>query len=240
MKRAALGIALAAIAATSVIPAASAQRRPGAGTANPSALIAAEIAFNRLARKEGQWTAFRETAAESAIMFVPGPVRAKDWLDGRGDPPSPVQWQPYQVWMSCDGTLGVTRGAWQGADGTTGAFTTIWQRQKRGEYRWILDQGAPLPEPLEKPLMISASVADCPGRGSWPGIVQASEKDRERERRSGGPVGMDGKGASDDGTLTWSYHVAADYARTLSISLRKDGEMKPVLALDVSAENAVK
>jgi hypothetical protein len=236
LKRAALGIALATLAGTSLISVASAQRRPGPGTANPSALIAAEIAFNRLARQEGQWTAHRETAADSAVMFVPAPVRAKDWLEGRDDPPSPVQWQPHQVWMSCDGTLGVTKGAWQAADGTTGAFTTIWQRQKRGEYRWILGQRTPLPEPMEQPLMISASVADCPGLGSWPGTRQTPDKDRGGNRQSAGPVAMDGKGASDDGTLTWSYHVAANLARTVSVSLRKDGQMKPVLALDVAAE----
>lgn len=236
MKRAALGIALAALAGTSLIPVASAQQRPGPGTANPSALIAAEMAFNRLARQEGQWTAHRKTAADSAVMFVPAPVRAKDWLEGRDDPPSPVQWQPHHVWMSCDGSLGVTKGAWQASDGATGAFTTIWQRQKRGEYRWILGQRTPLPEPMEQPLMISASVADCPGRGSWPGTRHKPDRDKEGHRKPVGPVAMDGKGASDDGTLTWSYDVAANFAPTLSVSLRKDGQMKPVLALDLAPE----
>lgn len=240
MKPAGVGLALAALVGVIAAPAlAEPQRRPGAGTANPSALVAAEIAFNRLARDKGQWTAFRKTAAESAVMFVPQPVLARDWLKGRSDPAEPVQWQPYEIWMSCDGTLGVTRGAWQSPKGATGYFTTIWQRQKKGDYRWILDQGAPLAQPMEKPLMLSASVADCPGRGAWPGSQERpredNDGDREQPLRS---AGLQGTGASRDGTLTWSYRVSADFARTLAVSLRKGGEMKQVLSLEVSAEDA--
>ncbi len=40
------------------------------GYANPSAAIAAEIAFAQLARDKGQWTAFKATAARTS------PVRA--------------------------------------------------------------------------------------------------------------------------------------------------------------------
>lgn len=239
MKPARLALASAALLGMLAAPTqAEPQRRPGAGTANPSALIAAEIAFNRLARDKGQWTAFRKTAAESAVMFVPQPVLAKDWLKGRADPPAPVQWQPYEVWMSCDGTLGVTRGAWQNPKGATGYFTTIWQRQKSGDYHWVLDQGAPLAQPMEKPLMLSASVADCPGRGAWPdsgAMPRRKDSDREKPAKV---AGMQGSGASDDGTLTWSYRVGADFGRTLAVSLRKGGEMKQVLALEVSGEDA--
>jgi hypothetical protein len=238
LKRAALGLTLAVLVGALVAPAqAEPRRRAGPGTANPSALVAAEIAFNRLAREKGQWTAFRKTMADSAIMFVPQPVQAKNWLRGRTDPPEPVQWEPYEVWMSCDGSLGVTKGAWRSPKGGTGYFTTIWQRQEKGEYRWILDQGVALDEPLEKPLMLSASVADCPGRGAWPGSLPRRE-DEDRGRRELKAAGMDGQGASDDGTLTWSYHVEPDHARTLTVSLRKDGAMKQVFALAVSAEDA--
>lgn len=239
MKHAAPGLALVALAGILASPApAEPRRQPGTGTANPSALVAAEIAFNRLAREKGQWTAFRKTAADSAVMFVPQPVLAKDWLRGRPDPAAPVQWEPYEVWISCDGTLGVTRGAWRGPTGTTGYFTTIWERQKSGDYRWILDQGVPLAEPLEKPLALMASVADCPRRGP-------DSRDDQRRRDEGSvpkkrfkAAGMDGSGISEDGTLTWSYRVGADYGRSLTVSLSRGGEMKQVLAIEVSAQDA--
>ena len=169
MKRAA-GLGLLALAVS--LGAAAADARPrqrpggpaGAGSANPSALVAMELAFNRMAQDKGQWTAFREFADEDAVMFVPQAVKARDWLKGRGDPAQAVTWQPYQVWMSCDGTLGVTKGAWQRPNGTVGYFTTIWRKQgkpgKNGEYLWVLDQGDVLPEPLPEPDFLSASVAD--------------------------------------------------------------------------------
>ncbi|MGN6692381.1 MAG: hypothetical protein ACTHJU_15705, partial [Sphingopyxis sp.] len=62
--------------------------------ANPSGFIAAEIAFARLAQDKGQWTAFRETAAPDAVMFVPQRVRAQDWLKSKKDPAEAVKWQP--------------------------------------------------------------------------------------------------------------------------------------------------
>jgi hypothetical protein len=206
-------------------------RAPGVGTANPSALIAAEIAFARLAREKGQWTAFRETAAEDAVMFVPQPVRAQQWLGGRKDPPAAVQWQAAQVWMSCDGTLGVTKGAWQRPDGTVGYFTTIWQKRwKKADYRWVLDQGDTLAQPLPDSDMLSASVADCARGGPRP--------EMQRPEPAKGPPGLTGEGRSDDGTLTWSCRVAADQSRSLVVSLMKNGSMTEVMRSDVAAPKA--
>lgn len=239
MKRAAPGLALAALAGIVAAPAPAepSRRQPGTGTANPSALVAAEIAFNRLAREKGQWTAFRKTAAHSAIMFVPQPVLAKHWLRGRADPAAPVQWEPYEVWMSCDGTLGVTRGAWRAPKGT-GYFTTIWERQKDGAYRWILDQGVSLAEPMEKPLALTASVADCPRRDRGSRFEHRRGDEDSDGKKDVRMATMDGGGVSDDGTLAWSYHVGADYGRTLTVSLLRGAEMKQVLALEVSAQEA--
>ena len=65
-------------------------------------------AFARAAQEKGQWTAFREYAADDALMFVPQPVAAKDWLKKQANPAQAVTWQPYAVWSSCDGSLAVT------------------------------------------------------------------------------------------------------------------------------------
>ena len=92
---------------------------------------------------------------------------------------------------------------------------------------------------MEKPLMLSASVADCPGRGAWPGSQERPGKEKGANRKQSlKSAGMQGSGTSDDGTLSWSYSVGADFARTLAVSLRKGDEMKQVLALEVSAEDA--
>jgi len=228
------GVVLLAITA---VPA-DARRRPdyapGVGTANPSALVAAEIAFARAAREKGQWKAFDEFADDDAVMFVPEPVRAKTWLSGRKEPAAPVQWQASQVWMSCDGTMGVTKGGWQQPDGSVGYFTTIWQKRKKGDYRWVLDQGDSLAQALPNSDMLSASVADCARPGDRPDsdalIVEGKVPDAA--------PGMDGKGRSKDGTLRWSYHVNANHSRSLSVSLLKNGTMTEVLRSDVAAPKA--
>lgn len=164
--------------------------------ADPAAVIAAELAFARAAQDKGQWTAFAEYAAKDAVMFVPETVDARDWLKDRANPPQSVRWQPHQVWSSCDGTLAVTKGAWQRPDGSVGYFTTVWQRQgKRGktEYRWVMDQGDTLAEPLQAPEMIEAKVAGCrfPTPRPAPGIPIV------------GPDQQFSGGQSDDGTLQW-------------------------------------
>jgi hypothetical protein len=181
-------------------------------TADPSAVIAAELAFARLAQDKGQWTAFAETAAEDAVLFVPEAVNAKQWLRKQQNPTRAVAWQPHQVWSSCDGTLAVTKGAWRQPDGSVGYFTTIWQRQRDETYKWVLDQGDRLDTALAAPDFVKAEVADCTGpRGG----AQAEKSSR-------------------DGTLRYQYRVEDNGSvRHLTVEMLVDGAMKTVLTSDV-------
>ncbi len=169
--------------------------------ANPSKVIATEIAFARAAQEKGQWTAFAEYATADAVMFVPEAVNAQAWLKGRANPPQAVRWQPHQVWSSCDGSLAVTRGAWQRPDGSVGYFTTAWQRQAKGEYRWVMDQGDALAAPLEAPEMIGATAAACGSQPTPPVELLA------------GPTDAISSGAARDGTLRWHAVVRPDGSR---------------------------
>jgi hypothetical protein len=172
--------------------------------ANPSGVIAAELAFNRLAQEKGQWTAFRETMVKDAVMFKPRRVLAADFLKGKVDPAKAVTWQPYQVWTSCDGSAGVTHGAWQMGKDQHGYFTTVWTRQADGRFKWVLDHGVPLDTPLDAPEMISAKTADCKGAPSVPISAPA--------------IGADMRiGVSRDQTLNWISTVNADASRTIQI-----------------------
>jgi hypothetical protein len=132
-----------------------------------------------MAREEGQWTAFRKFAAEEAVMFVPQAVNARQWLKGRADPPSPVVWQPHEVWMS-------------------------WQRQKNGDYKWMMDQGDGLAAPLEAPELIAARIADCRSRPA----------DRPTPQWTDGEV-RDGEAV--DGSLFWQVRVRPDGRRHVAI-----------------------
>jgi hypothetical protein len=226
---------IAALACIALIAgsAGAAERRPPQGNArnsyaDPSAVIAAELAFARAAQEKGQWTAFAATAASDAVIFTPQMVLAQGWLRGRANPPVSVKWQPHSVTSSCDGSLMVSQGAWQGPKGN-GYFTTIWQRQKDGKYKWIVDSGDALKEPLAAPEMLSARIADCPPRGR-----RAAAPPRTPDR----PAAFDPArriGQSDDGTLRWGVIVDPSGARNLSIDWTKDGAETPLVIEEVAA-----
>ncbi|MCJ2182078.1 hypothetical protein MTR62_05085 [Novosphingobium sp. 1949] len=203
------------------------ERRPagpaGAGTANPSALVATELAFNRRVREKGQWAAFRDFADETAVLFVPQPVLAQGWLGGRKDPPGQLQWQPSEVWISCDGTMGLTSGGWTRSDGTHGRYTTIWkQRPKKGDYRWVVDLGAPSAEPVAIPEFVRAKVTDCPAPQPWavPGGKKPDSEEEIRVTAEGPPS----QGRSVDGTLRWRYATQPSGETKLVVTVLSDGE----------------
>jgi len=192
--------------------------------ADPGKVVAAEIAFARTAQEKGQWTAFAEFAADDAVMFVPAPVKAKDWLKGQRDPAEAVRWQPHQVWSSCDGTLAVTRGAWQRPDGSTGYFTTVWERQRNGEYKWVMNQGDVLEQPLAAPDMIGGTSAMCRSQPTPPAEMLA------------GPTETVSSGASRDGTLRWHVVVRPDGSRTVAASYWDGDTWRDAVREQVAAE----
>ena len=234
MKTSILALAGLALLSTPALARDRANARDGNGNANPSAVIAAEVALAQLAQAKGQWTAFRATATKDAVMFVPQMAYAQAFLKGKADPAAAVKWQPHQVWSSCDGSLAVTRGAWQRADGITGYFTTVWQRQKDLGYKWVADQGEPLPMPLDEPEMIAAKVADCPAgyrpeRAAKPRDFKGSLPALDPAHRSG---------RSLDGTLGWDVTVMPDGARRFVVTLTSAG--KPVTVQDLQVEAPAK
>ena len=178
--------------------------------ANPSAIIAADIGFNQLAQQKGQWTAFRETAAKDAVMFVPQPTLALEWLKGKADPAASVKWQPHKAVMSCDGKTGVTTGAWEGPDGAVGYFTTVWQFVEKnargdGEWKWVLHHVDTLTVPRAPKEMIETKVASCKGRASATFTTQ--------------PQGATIKtGYAGDQSLSYSYIVQPNGARSIKVT----------------------
>ena len=191
-------------------------------SANPSGYVAAELAFARLAQDKGQWTAFRETAAQGAVMFVPQRVKARDWLKGQKDPAEAVKWQPHAVYVSCDGNAGVTTGAWQTGRGT-GYFTTVWVRDPMsGKINWVLDHGDDLATPLAAPDFIASQQAKCGSRPAVP--IESGEEGDDMA------VGL-----SPDQTLSWTSTVHPDQSRRVTVRLWDGKEMKTVIDNRVGA-----
>lgn len=197
--------------------------RDPAPFASPGKIVAAEIALRQLARAKGQWKAFRETSVDGAVVYVPRPVDARQWLKSQPEPASAMTWQAQAVFLSCDGSLAVASGPWQAASGGQGTFVTVWQRQKKGDYKWVLTQAttiAPVPDASD---MIRSSVATCRRTARVPGKAGTTTPEVF-------PAGTRG-GSSVDGTLRWTMALAPDCSRTLSVSLSRgaDKPMEPVL-----------
>ncbi len=217
----------------------AAQSRPRSGvapSANPSAIIAAEIAFNRLAQEKGFRAAQKETGSKDAIIFVPQPALLVDALKQGGGPEVTPKWQPHKAFMSCDGRTGVTTGAWQLPDGKTGYFTTVWQwfekgkRPKnappsfigKGDWKWVVDHGDALTAPLLTPEILQTRVASCKGQPSAP--------------LSAPPVGAKMKmGLSRDQSLNFTWVVQPDGSRTVEVKLWNGADFDTVIADKVAA-----
>ncbi|MFN9580845.1 MAG: hypothetical protein ACK56H_12460 [Novosphingobium sp.] len=219
---------IAATLSLTLAACASAPRGPRFGkiepVANPSAVIAAELAFARLAQDKGQWAAFRATAADGAEMFVPGRVKAADWLKGRAEPAVAVKWQPHAVWSSCDGSYAVTRGGWEWSN-ASGSFATIWQRQKNGDLKWIADMSLTTGGASAAPEMIAARVAECKVRPPAPPVLVVTDTDWQT-------------GTSRDGTLHWGTGVTTLGGRTIKVSLWNGTKFETVLDQTVPASGA--
>jgi hypothetical protein len=166
--------------------------------------IDAERAFAAAAQSEGQWTAFRRFAAQTAVLFTPRITSARAYLENRTDPAKAISWSPSASFVSCDGKVAVNTGPATMADGAPGYFTTIWHRQASGEWRFVLDHHAPLaaPRPFDKTLKVRT--ASCRGRGNW----EMDLVDRWRNRS-----------ASPDNSITWLWSVNAQGKRRVDVSM---------------------
>lgn len=133
------------------------------------AIAAAERAFARRAQAEGQWKAFRATAAPDALMFVPDVKPVSAALANAPEPAVPVMWWPATVAASCDGSLGFSTGPWvRAASAGIGTFTTMWRKIGDG-YRWRMDHGRNTPKLVaagDKPAVIATTCEGVSASGA--------------------------------------------------------------------------
>jgi hypothetical protein len=173
-------------------------------SASPQEVVDAERAFAARAQTEGLWTAFRATAADDGLLFVPGPTNARQWLKDRKDPLIGYMWWPAEGYVSCDGSIGATTGP-SVLGASRGYFSTIWVRQSGGEWKWVFDHGDTLEQPRsagERPKLRTASCANK--RGRRPIVTAASG----------------GGGSSADGTFIWTWEAGgAGAQRRLTVQL---------------------
>jgi hypothetical protein len=164
--------------------------------AAPQTAVEAEREFAAMAQTRGLWTAFRATAADGAVLFVPEEVDARTWLKDRKDPLLGYMWWPAKAFVSCDGRTAATTGP-SVLGKTRGYFTTIWQKQADGSWKWVLDHGNALATPVaagDKVIVRRASCRNRPALTLAP-AARTIESSRAKSYLSG------------DRTLMWDYAV---------------------------------
>lgn len=195
--------------------------------------IDAERAFAARAQQAGQWTAFREYAEPTAVMFTPQAVWAHEFLKGRKDPPAAIQWWPTHSFVSCDGNLAVNLGGARMPTGGYGSFTTVWARQKDGSWKWSVDHGGPAVRPLARAARPAVRKASCRNLQAVPSAYRAETK--PTELIAGSPPSDAGQGRSADGTLVWEWRVARSGAWQFNAQLWDGGRYRTVVKRQVAA-----
>jgi hypothetical protein len=176
-------------------------------------VIAAERGFSALAQSAGQWTAFRATAHPDALMLLPHPVRAHDWLAGRTDPQRAARWWPALVAVSCDGTTALSSGGAISPNGEGNRFITIWQRQPDGRWQWVMDRVMPVAAPPVEPAAVQRIAGDCAEPPAVPPSAMSVAQG----------LGSDsGGGQSPDESLRWHWAIDERGALHFVVDLRRD------------------
>jgi hypothetical protein len=195
--------------------------------------VDAERAFIRDAHTQGQWTAFRKWADDTAVMFSPQAVWAQEYLKGLKDPPRSIDWAPADSWVSCDGRTAINRGPWTSASGQAqGYFTTVWM-QNHSSWRWAYDGGADLPVPMALPKSPRVKRASCKNLAKVPAAYRGAVV--STARLAGKPPADAGQGRSADGTLIYEWKVAPDGARHFLARLWNGRGYQIVLDQNVAA-----
>jgi ketosteroid isomerase-like protein len=178
--------AMAALLAAGPLPAAAAG---GVDLAAARATLAdTERAFSRLSQKEGVRAAFLAYLAGDAVLFRPGPVPGREYIEARPSPPIELAWWPVYVEVAASGDLGYTTGPYElreigaGPGGETqhGYYVTMWRRQADGAWKVVADLGVATPPPVGSDAAPGGEVGHgriAGGAPSGQGRAEAAQRD---------------------------------------------------------------
>src|SRR6185369_15687886 len=115
-------------------------------------MVQTQQAFSRTAAEKNVRDAFMAFIADDGLLFRPGPVNGKKWMNEHPVPPSDkhplLAWQPAFARMSAARDLGFTTGPWEFKEDVKdekpvgyGHFVTLWKKQADGTWKFVLDLG---------------------------------------------------------------------------------------------------
>lgn len=107
------------------------------GEAQPSTVVATEVAMAQAEKEKGAFKAQGEYAAPGAIWHLSsGPIDVASTLPKLKELDGTADWGTRTVVMSCDGALAVAMGRFLNLRGKYGDYLTTWVRQKDNSYKW--------------------------------------------------------------------------------------------------------
>ncbi|MFN4038000.1 MAG: hypothetical protein ACK4IB_01580 [Erythrobacter sp.] len=211
------------------------------GAAQPSTIVATEVAFGRLAAETTQAAAFLQYAAPTAqVHTAAGLVGVQQWLGQTGFPAAATKWSTRAVAITCDGDLAASTGRYTDSEGIVGNYVMIWERQSDNSYRWIYHAAGPdmpQPPPRVRPRdgditvtaleAVQGLVASCPRGGDPvpppPALSLASDRPSDAK-------------LARDGTLRWRWQQVEEDAKFVTAEYFYEGRWLTAFALNLPAK----
>ena len=116
-------------------------------------LVQAERSFAAMSVEKGRQQAFLAHLAEDSILFRPGPVSGRKWMQEHPPSAGILSWRPELAFVSRGGDLGFTTGPWEFRQKSMeekpvayGSFVSVWRRQADGAWKLLVDTGTSYPE----------------------------------------------------------------------------------------------
>ena len=113
-----------------------------------TSLVEAERAFAAASLAKGTRAAFLEFLAKDSVLFRPGPVPGKTWIEEHPAPTTLLTWEPSFADVAQSGDLGYTTGPWEIRPGSPqddptayGHFVSVWKRQTDNAWKVVIDLG---------------------------------------------------------------------------------------------------
>lgn len=232
--------ALALVLAFALAACGASPRGPGGPNApllvSPSSIVTTEIAFARMVREEGFAKAYREYAADDAIVFdVDGPKPVREWLTEQSGDFGEIAWDTRRVLMSCDGSVAASLGTFTHPLGLAGTYATVWQRQRNGDYRFLVDFAFPGDEWEGQAEVIETRVGECKTSSTEERAAGYSpiyaEMDRDARDMNVDVV----SGISQDTSLAWFAGHRNERDRGIMLSVFIEGEWNTYMGQRIEA-----
>lgn len=121
------------------------------------AVVQAERAFAQLSQDKGMKEAFLANLAADSVLFRPGPVDGRSYIEKQPAAPIVLTWRPIHAGIAAGGDLAFTTGPWElrakpGAPATGfGHYVTLWKKSEDGApWKAVFDGGISTPKAYQE------------------------------------------------------------------------------------------